>query len=71
MKKMRRENFYQAAGDFIKKGVNLAISPEGKSLRTEHSAGEFRAGAFSLALSLNPEPLIVPIAIANFDKRIN
>jgi hypothetical protein len=30
----------------------------------------FRAGAFRLARHVDPEPLIVPIAVANFDKRI-
>ena len=67
----RRKNFYKTAGSYIKNGVNLALSPEGTSLGTDLSPGEFKPGAFSLAMSLDPEPLIVPIAIANFDKRVN
>ena len=30
----------------------------------------FRPGAFELTSHVSPEPLIVPIAVANFDKRI-
>ncbi len=67
----RRKNFYKTAGSYIKNGVSLALSPEGTSHSTDLSPGEFKPGAFSLALSIEPEPLIVPIAIANFDKRIN
>ena len=30
----------------------------------------FRPGAFELTSHVSPEPLIVPIAVANFDKKI-
>jgi hypothetical protein len=30
----------------------------------------FRAGAFRLAAHAEPEPLLVPIAVANFDKKL-
>lgn len=66
----RRRLFYQEAGKHLKEGRNLIISPEGTSYSTEESPGPLKSGAFRLALGLDPEPLIVPIAIANFDKRI-
>ncbi len=70
-KKAEREKFFKTAGGFIENGFNIVISPEGKSFATEESPGEFRPGAFLLASSVKPEPFIVPIAVANFDKRIN
>ena len=70
-KEARREAFYEKAGNYLLKRVNLALSPEGTSLRSDLSPGPFRPGAFQLAMTLEPEPFIVPIAIANFDKRIN
>ena len=30
----------------------------------------FKAGAFRLASKMTPEPWIIPIAVANFDKRV-
>ena len=70
-RKERREMFFKEAGDCIKDGFNIVLSPEGTSLSTDKSPGPFRAGAFMLAASVKPEPYIVPIAVANFDKRIN
>ena len=67
----RRQRFYTTAGDYIKKQNNLILSPEGMSFETEDSPGLFKAGAFRLAASIDPEPLIVPMAVANFDKRLN
>ena len=64
-----RQHFFEEAGKRLLEGENLIISPEGTSYVTEESPGNFKSGAFRLALSLDPEPLIVPIAIANFDKR--
>ncbi|MBV6645601.1 MAG: cyclic nucleotide-binding domain-containing protein [Cyclobacteriaceae bacterium] len=64
-----RKAFYEAAGKYLLEGTNLAISPEGTSYDTEESPGPFKAGAFNLALQLPTEPLIVPISVANFDKR--
>ena len=40
-------------------------------MTTEESPGPFKLGAFLLAASIEPEPYIVPVAVANFDKRIN
>ena len=70
-KKAWREKFYETAGEHLKKGFNIVISPEGTSMTTEESPGPFRLGAFLLAASVSPEPYIVPVAVANFDKRIN
>lgn len=70
-KKTQRKKFFKEAGEYVKKGFNIVISPEGTSLRTNESPGPFKPGAFLLAASIKPEPYIVPIALANFDKRIN
>lgn len=69
-RKTRRENFTQTAGDYLRDGLNLVICPEGTSNWGEDSPTEFKKGTFYLAAALNPEPLIVPIAVANFDKRL-
>jgi len=67
----RRENFYKTAGKYLEEGVNLVLNPEGTSLETDESPGLFKPGAFYLTASVSPEPMIVPMAIANFDKRVN
>lgn len=69
--KAKTRDFYKQAKNIIKNGNNLIINPEGKSFKTDDSPGPFRGGAFLLAASMNPEPLIVPIALANFDKKVN
>ena len=69
-KKKTRSIFYSEAERFLKLGYNLIISPEGTSYATEDSPGPFKLGSFKLALSLDPEPLIVPLSLANFDNRI-
>ena len=66
----RRQAFLETARETLLAGRNLIICPEGTSVRTEDSPVGFRAGAFRLAAHVRPEPLIVPIAVANFDKRI-
>ncbi len=70
-KKAWRKKFFETAGTCLGKGFNIVISPEGTSGKTEESPGPFRPGAFLLAASVRPEPLIVPIAVANFDRRTN
>jgi len=65
----RMDEFVAAAGKCLIEKTNLVICPEGTSLWSEESPGPFKPGAFYLAGSLEPEPLIVPIAVANFDKR--
>ena len=68
--KARRESFTQIAADYLRAGVNLIICPEGTSNWSENSPSEFKKGTFHLAAALEPAPLIVPIAVANFDKRL-
>jgi len=70
MKRHAREQFYNQASKELRAGRNLIISPEGTSFPTGESPGPFRSGAFNLALSLDVEPLIVPIVVANFDQRV-
>ncbi len=73
LRKQKEQNkmFYETAAKYIKSGQNLMLSPEGTSYRTEDSPGPFKPGAFRLAASIDPEPFIVPIVVANFDKRLN
>lgn len=70
-RRSRRSQFFETAGRYLRAGTNLILSPEGTSYWTEDSPGPFRPGAFRLAASLDPEPWIVPIAVANFDRRIH
>ncbi len=67
---VRRHAFLDAARDVLRSGSNLVICPEGTSTATERSPTTFRSGAFRLAAYVGPEPFILPIAVANFDKRI-
>lgn len=66
----QRKLFLDSARDFLSAGKNLVICPEGTSVATEKSPVAMKAGAFRLAAHVEPEPLIVPIAVANFDKNI-
>ncbi|SOE24027.1 1-acyl-sn-glycerol-3-phosphate acyltransferase [Spirosomataceae bacterium TFI 002] len=70
-KKNRRNEFYITAEEYLNNGTSILLAPEGRSYTTDQSPGEFKAGAFILASKLPKEPLIVPIAVANFDKRLN
>ena len=67
----RRSEFFETAGRYLRGGTNLILSPEGTSYWTEDSPGTFKPGAFRLAASVQPEPWIVPIAVANFDRRVH
>jgi CRP-like cAMP-binding protein len=66
----KRKEFFDLAHSYLENKTNLLICPEGTSYGTDESPGAFKSGAFRLALTSKVEPLIVPIAIANFDKRI-
>jgi len=66
----RRKYFLDSGWNYLQAGRNLVICPEGTSVATEESPVAFKAGAFRLAAHVEPEPLIVPIAVANFDKNI-
>jgi CRP-like cAMP-binding protein len=69
-KEERKESLFQNIETQLGEGKNVIVSPEGSSYRTEQSPGPFKSGMFRMALQMKKEPLIVPIIIANFDKRI-
>jgi 1-acyl-sn-glycerol-3-phosphate acyltransferase/CRP-like cAMP-binding protein len=66
----RRRLFLDTAEKGLRNGRNIVICPEGTSTETEGSPLPFKTGAFHLATSVRPEPLVVPIAVANFDKKL-
>ena len=66
----RRLAFLDTAARCLGEGKNLVICPEGTCTTTERSPLPLKAGAFRLAAFVEPEPLIVPIVIANFDRKI-
>lgn len=66
----RRREFLEKAAAHLREGRNVVICPEGTSVATEQSPKPFKAGAFRLAAFADPEPLIVPIAVANFDRKL-
>ena len=65
------KGFYSQSIDNLKKGVGIIVSPEGFSLKTEESPGVFKLGVFKLATMVKPEPKIVPVVMANFDKLLS
>ena len=65
------KGFYSQSIDNLKKGVGIIVSPEGFSLKTEESPGIFKLGVFKLATMVKPEPKIVPVVMANFDKLLS
>ena len=65
-----KERFYNEANHYLNKGFNLIISPEGTSFTSEESPGPFKMGPFNIAERAEKEPLMVPIVLFNFDKRI-
>ena len=69
-KTMSRSIFYKEAAHFLEQGMNLIISPEGTSYPTEDSPGPFKLGSFKLALKMKKEPLLIPLVLDNFDKKI-
>jgi CRP-like cAMP-binding protein/1-acyl-sn-glycerol-3-phosphate acyltransferase len=66
----RRRFFLDAAGSCLRMGQNVVVCPEGACAATEESPLRFRPGAFRLAAHVRPEPLLVPVAVANFDKKL-
>jgi CRP-like cAMP-binding protein/1-acyl-sn-glycerol-3-phosphate acyltransferase len=66
----RRRLFLDTAEENLRNGRNIVICPEGTSTETENSPLPFKTGAFNLAAGVRPEPLVVPIAVANFDKKL-
>ena len=65
------KQFYKTAIDKLQNGMSLVCSPEGISHQTPNSPGPFKKGVFALASSMNPQPKIVPIVLANFDQLPN
>ncbi|MCZ2720791.1 cyclic nucleotide-binding domain-containing protein [Marinomonas sp. 15G1-11] len=64
--------FIQAGQAALKSNTPLLIAPEGTGFSTDESPGLMRTPIFNLAASMGAEePWIVPIAVANFDKRVD
>ncbi|MCB5161358.1 GDSL-type esterase/lipase family protein [Marinomonas algarum] len=64
------DEFIRQSQETLQQNFPLMISPEGKSFSTQQSPGAFLPHAFELAGSMGEdEPWIVPVAVANFDKR--
>jgi CRP-like cAMP-binding protein/lysophospholipase L1-like esterase len=62
--------FIKQSQETLRQNFPLMISPEGQSFSTHQSPGTLLPHAFELAGSMdNDEPWIVPIVVANFDKR--
>ena len=74
-KKKRKEKLFVETQNIFDQNRPLVIAPEGTSETedniTINSPGPFKPGAFLLANQLEPEPLLVPIALANFDHSIS
>jgi CRP-like cAMP-binding protein/1-acyl-sn-glycerol-3-phosphate acyltransferase len=66
----RRRAFLETAARYLCDRKNLMICPEGTCTVTERSPLPLKAGAFRLAAFVEPEPLIVPIIVANFDRKL-
>ncbi|MGB2235588.1 MAG: GDSL-type esterase/lipase family protein [Candidatus Puniceispirillum sp.] len=70
-KEWRKEKLYVEAQKAFDANRPIAIAPEGTSETPDNftptSPGPLKAGAFLLAARLKPDPMIVPIALANFD----
>ncbi|MGD8570644.1 MAG: cyclic nucleotide-binding domain-containing protein, partial [Gammaproteobacteria bacterium] len=66
-----REKFFNQATSQLRQGKNIIICPEGTSYWGDQSPGVFKSGAFRLAAMQDSETLIVPVVVANFDKRLN
>jgi CRP-like cAMP-binding protein/1-acyl-sn-glycerol-3-phosphate acyltransferase len=70
MAEQRRREFLESAASYLREKKNLVICPEGASTTSDKSPLPFRAGAFRLAAYVDPEPLLVPVVVVNFDKKI-
>lgn len=66
----RRRQFADAVAGRLRAGTDVVICPEGRTGPTAGSPRRFRAGVFHLAGAMDPEPLIVPVAVANFEQRL-
>ena len=62
------QQFYIEAIKHLGENSGLVFSPEGNSHSTINSPGIFRYGIFKLACRIDPQPWIIPLVMANFDK---
>ncbi len=72
MQRIRREageRLVSLGTEALARGENVLICPEGRSQLACDSPSRFYSGAFRLAQSAASEPMIVPIALAGFDRR--
>jgi 1-acyl-sn-glycerol-3-phosphate acyltransferase len=67
----RYARFLDQASAVLHSGLDLVICPEGRTGPTAGSPQRLRLGAFALAARLDPEPLIVPVALAHFEERLS
>ena len=71
----RKQSLYIEAERTFNQCRPIVIAPEGTSETSDNltptSPGPFKIGAFKLAATLTPEPVIVPIALANFDINVS
>ncbi len=67
----RYVGFLDQASAVLGSGLDLVICPEGRTGPTAGSPQRLRIGAFALAARLDPEPLIVPVALAHFEERLS
>ena len=70
-RKERLKRFFDQATSHLNEGTNLILSPEGTTSVTPLSPGPFKAGVFHVAAAAKNDPWIIPIAIANFELRMN
>lgn len=66
----RRAAFLRMGQDQLARSQNIVICPEGDCTGTGNSPLPFKTGAFRLAAFTEPGPLVIPISVANFDKRL-
>ncbi|MAS31030.1 MAG: hypothetical protein CMC46_03715 [Flavobacteriaceae bacterium] len=64
-------NFYDQSKKSLENGEGIIVSPEGFSLDTNNSPGDFKLGVFKLAAMVKPQPKIVPIVNVNFESLIS
>ena len=69
-REQRNHLYLKKAQAHLSAGRNIVIAPEGVCAYTEESPRPFRAGPFRLVARMRPQPFVVPIAVANFDKKI-
>ena len=70
-RKARLKRFFDQATGYLNEGTNLILSPEGTTSITPLSPGPLKSGVFHVAAAARTDPWIIPIAIANFELRMN